>query len=190
MEGQPTKNPKVLRAKNFVVEENIDAIRWPQECSGCGGTVERTENIKLSKRYKTFGLITVDVAGIPYCQSCFKRSRAADRLDNVITVLTLVFGIPLGILMLVGVIQGGTAEPNLFALAVVFVFALALVYGLLWLLVKRPIRFFFKDRFADPFSAWMIEAKKSDGREGLSLVIAIPLKPYADKFAILNGVAA
>jgi hypothetical protein len=191
MDSQTDRRPKVRRGKNFVVEENIDTIRWPPVCSNCGGRVEQTENIALRQRYKTFGQISVEVVGIPYCRNCFTKSRTADRLDTVIVILTFLSGVPLGFLFTAWAIQGGTrgSSPTIIWLAMTFGLAIAICYGLLSLLLKRPIKFFFRDRFVDPVSAWLIEEKKSSGQQGLSVVIAIPNKRFADQFAQLNGAA-
>ena len=190
MESQSERKPKLRRAKNFVVEENIDAIRWPQECSICGGVVEQTDNIKLQKKYKTFGKIKVEVADIPYCQTCLAKSRTARRLDTAVWILTLLLGIPLGFVLLAAQYSRAGSGTGFIWLGLVFAFDIAVGYGLVWLVVKLPITTIFRERFVKPIDAWLIEEKKSDGKEGLSVVIAIPNKNYADKFGRLNGVAA
>lgn len=65
----------------------------------------------------------------------------------------------------------------------------AIGYGLAWLLVRLPARIILRNRMVEPIVAWLITEKKSGGREGISLVIAIPNKDFSGKFASLNGVA-
>ena len=64
---------------------------------------------------------------------------------------------------------------------------IAIGYGLAWLIVKFPVKMLFRRRFAEPVDAWLIEEKKSDGKEGVSVVITIPNKDYAARFGQLNG---
>jgi len=186
MQGTPERRPKVILKENFVVEENIDSIRWPQECSVCGGAVEQTDDIKLKKKFKNFGEINVDVLGIPYCKACFAKSRRTKFLDNVTLVISLILGIPLSILAIVA--SMATPGTQFVWFGLIFVLVIGICYGVVWLVVKFPIRALFKGHFVDLVNAWLIEEKKSDGREGVSVVIEIPNKVYANKFAQLNEV--
>jgi len=174
------------REKNFIVEENIDAIRWPKECAACGGPAEITDDLKLERNIKTLGKIKVQIPGIPYCQACAPRIRRHRRLDRVRWVVTLVLGIPIGLLLIVATArQPGT---RFIWIGLLFLIGIALGYGLAFLIVKFPVKALFRRSFVEPVDAWVIEEKKRDGREGASVVISIPNRAYADKFAQLNGV--
>jgi hypothetical protein len=188
MDVQVPPIPVVMRReKNFIIEENVSNVRWPEECSGCEGPAEKHEDIHLEKKFKNLGQIKIDVKGIPYCQDCLKKARAAKRLDRAIQILALVFGIPLAIFGIANQVSSQSSGSTFIMCGFEILLCIALCYGIFWLLIKLPLRKIFKDRYKDPVSAWMIEEKKRDGRQGLSVVIRIPNRGYADKFAFLNG---
>jgi len=186
MEGEMERKPRIRRENNFVVEENIDALKWPQQCAECGRPVEVTDTLKLEKTYKTLGKINVTVAGIPYCQEDMLRVRRGKLLERVRMILAFVIGIPLGFIGIALAANSPGTKIILFGV-VMFIGVLA-GYGLAWLIVKVPVKLLFKSKFADPVDGWLIEEKKKDGKEGVSVVLSIPNKEYADLFARTNGV--
>ena len=186
MEGKLQERPRVRRAKkNFVVEENIGAIQWPQECAACGGPAEVTDSLNLERTFKGLGKIHVEVSSIPYCQTCLPKIRRGKLLDQVRHIVALALGIPIGLLLiLTAARQPGT---TFIWCSLLLLIGIAIGYGLAWLIVKFPVKMLFRRRFAEPVDAWLIEEKKSDGKEGVSVVITIPNKDYAARFGQLNG---
>ncbi len=185
MELEPNLQPIMRHEKNFIVEKNIAAVQWPQECSVCGKTYDQKENLKLKTKFKSLGEIQVNVDGIPYCKVCFSKTKSYNRLDTVAWVITIILAIPIFILGLTGMAQNSSGNTVIF-LGMYFLLSVAIAYGIVWLLIKLPIRKLFKNRFAKPVSAWLIEDDRPDKTKGVSVVIAIPDKTYAGKFAALN----
>jgi len=187
MDAVAEKKPIIRFAKNFVVEENLAAVTWPQECEVCGSVVEVRDAIPLKENFKGFGEVKVEVVGIPYCSQCFPLIRAGKRLNNIVWVVSFVIGIPIGILL---VLAAMTNQNSSFIMCGVLI-ALGWVigYGLSWLFVKLPAKFIFKTRIVEPVDSWLIKEEKKDKKEGISVVIAIPNKEYAVKFARANGVS-
>ena len=186
MNGESDRRPRVRREKNFVVEENIDGLRWPGECAACGGPAEITDHLKLERNIKVLGKIHVEVPGIPYCQVCAPKIHSSRRLDKVRWVVTLVVGIPIGLLFILAAAQRpGT---TFIWIGLLMLLGIAIGYGLATLIVKYPVKALLGGRLVQPVEAWLIEEKKRDGKEGASVVISIPNKVYAEKFAHLNGV--
>jgi hypothetical protein len=177
--------PVIRREKNFVVEENLGAVQWPEQCALCGGRVEHRDALSLKEKFKGLGQIHVEVAGIPYCAPCFRKISAGKRINQAVWVVTLVLGIPLGIILSLLAMRDQSVK--FVFCGMVFAMALLIAYGLAWLLIKLPAKVLFGKRIAEPVGAWLITEKKRDGREGVSVVIAIPNKVYADAFAQLNG---
>ncbi|HNR02698.1 MAG TPA: hypothetical protein PKK59_09195 [Anaerolineaceae bacterium] len=173
---------KVRREKNFIVEENIDAIHWPAECAWCGGAVERCETIKMKNKFKEFGEVKAELKGIPYCQRCARNAKLTDRVNTAVIILALVIGIPLTIFAKMGPTSGGAETPWWLT----FVVCAGIGYGIAWLLFKLPYKLFFKKNLAEPVSAWLNEELKSDGQQGVCVRIDIPNKKFADRFAELN----
>lgn len=181
-----TQMPQVRRAKrNFVVEENIGAVRWPQECANCGGSAEVFDSLRMNKKFKGVGQIEIEVKNIPYCRTCFPKIRAGKRLDQVHLVVTFLIGIPLGILLIV--MAMASKDVQFIFCGLVFLMALAVGYGIAWLLVKLPAKLLLGKRIAEPVDSWLIEEKKKDGKEGVSVVLSIPREDFAVKFAELNA---
>jgi hypothetical protein len=188
MEPQSARKAIVHRVKgNFVVESNIGDVQWPQQCAVCGGPVETTDRLHLHGTFKALGRIDVDVDGIPYCRECFPKVHRGKLLERVRTVLAFVLGIPLGLYLIVLSMQQQSSGSRFVWIGMIMVLALAAGFGLSWLIVDFPIRALFKGRFARPVDAWLIQEKKTDNREGMSIVISIPNKDYAAAFAGLNG---
>jgi hypothetical protein len=187
MDAQAVRLPQVRREKkNFVVEENIDAVKWPQECANCGGRPEVFDSLKMAKEFKGVGNVTIEVKGIPYCQSCFARVRRGKRLFIAHWVFTLVVGIPLGILWIVAMMS--SQDVKLIVCGLHILVSLIIAYLLGWLIIKLPVKLILGKKLAEPVDGWPIEEKKQDGKEGLSVVLAIPREDYALKFAKLNSV--
>lgn len=181
------KTPRVRREKNFTVEENIDAIRWPAECAWCGGAVERYETIRMKDKFKEYGQVQAELKGIPYCQRCARNAKRTDRLNTIVFIVGLVIGIPLTIFAKVQPSTGGEAEMPWW---LTFVVCVGIGYGLAWLLLKLPYKLIFRKNVAEPVTAWQVEEFKSDGKQGVSVVINIPNKNFSDKFAELNVTGA
>jgi hypothetical protein len=186
MEIITEKKPIIRFAKNFVVEENLTAVTWPQECAVCGGPPDIKDAISLKENFKGFGEIKVEVAGIPYCSVCFPRIRAGKRLNRLVWALSFVFGIPIGLLLIFAAL---TNENTSFVMCgILIALGWAVGYGLAWLSVKLPAKILLKKRIIEPVDAWLIKEEKKDKKEGISVVIAIPNKQYASKFAQANSV--
>jgi len=180
---------KGLKRKNetwFAVEKNLEAIKWPQECSWCGGPVERLDTRRLKGKFKDVGQIQNEVAGIPYCKRCFGRSRWTGHLNNMVLILTIILGIALTLFVKLQEISGNSDTSTPWALA--FIVCVAIGYGISWLLVKLPFKLALGKRLAEPVTASLTEDDKSDGTKGIIVNIFIPKKVYADKFAQENSV--
>jgi len=186
METIAEKKPRIRLDKNYVVEENIDAVQWPQECVACGGKVDYRDTIYLKEKFKNFGEIKIDVTGIPYCQICIPKIRKGKRVNQIHFILTLVIGIPLGILFIL--MEKADQNINFILFGGAFLLSCFIGYGLAWLFVKLPVKTFLKKQVVEPVDAWLITEEKKDKKEGISVVISIPNKSYASKFAQLNGV--
>jgi len=189
MDTQSERMPQVRLSKggNFVVEENIDALRWPEECANCGGPAQEIDTLRMNKIFKGVGEIEVK-GGIPYCRVCFPKIRAGKRLDRVHFVVSLLIGIPLGIILVAEMIalEADVQDPIIF-LGVAFILALAVGYGIAWLVVKLPAKLLLGQLIAEPVHGRLIEEKKADGKRGVSVVFTIPREDFAVKFAELNA---
>ncbi len=188
MEAGSETRPVMRRESNFIVEENLEAVRWPHQCVVCGGPAEQTDTLALRQNYKGIGEVRVDVAGIPYCQVCWRKARAGKRLNQAVWIGTVLLGIPLAILF--GVLAMRSPSVRFVFCGMLVLLAFLTAYGIAWLLVKLPIKLLFRNRIVEPVDAWLITEKKRDGRDGVSIVIQIPNKSYADAFARVNGLVA
>jgi hypothetical protein len=178
--------PRIKRRRgNFVVEENIDALRWPQECANCGGPVAQTDSLKLSKDVKGMGKIKVEVKGIPYCSACLPKIKWGKRLNSVVFVLAFVIGIPLG--LLVSGLMARQQNVNFICCGLIIAVCVFIGYGIALLFAKLPAKLILGKWIAEPVDSWLIEEKKSDGKQGVSVIVSVPNKNYAAKFAQLNG---
>ncbi len=180
------KVPTIRFAKNFIVEENLSAVTWPQECAVCGGLPDIKDIISLKENFKGFGDIKVEVAGVPYCSDCFPRIRAGKRLNRLVWVLSFVIGIPIGILLILAAMTNEST--TIVMCGILIALGWVVGYGLTWLFIKLPAKILLKKRIIEPVDAWLIKEEKKDKKEGISVVIAIPNKGYASKFAAANGV--
>ncbi|MHB1355724.1 MAG: hypothetical protein ACYCZF_07080 [Anaerolineae bacterium] len=186
---ETSKVPKIRRKNNFIVEQNLESICWPKECCTCGGPPDHTEDVHFKKKFKNYGEIKVQVNGIPYCQVCASRIRITKAIDAIVRVLAYVIGVPLGIFLVV--LSAKSSSTKFIFLGLIFLIAIGIGYVLAYLLVRPPAKIILRKRMVEPVDAWMIEDdEKSDGKKGLSVVIDIPNKTYADKFAVINGVSA
>jgi len=93
MDAVPITRPTIRRQKNIIVEEHLDAVSWPQECATCGGPVEQTDTLSLKSKFKNLGEISVSVAGIPYCQTCFHKIRWGKRLNQIVLIVAIAIAI-------------------------------------------------------------------------------------------------
>lgn len=190
IENQLQKKSVIRRVKrNFVVEENIQDIRWPAECAACGGAGELEDSLILKSKFKNLGKIQVEVKGIPYCRACFPKIRRGKLLDKITTIMAYVLGIPLGVLLIILSAQSQQGSGSGFIwIGLIFLIAIAMGYGISWLLIKMPVKLIFKRNFVAPVDGWLIEEVKKDGKEGVSVVISIPNNGYSAKFAEINKV--
>lgn len=180
------KKPRIRRNKNFIVEENIDAVHWPRECTRCGGSVDVEDKFTLEKDFKTLGKIHINLSGIPYCRECFPMIQRGKKIGQVRFILALVLGIPIAALMILSAArQPGT---TFILCGLLLVIGVLIGYGLSWLIIALPVKLLFKKSVAEPVDAWLIEEQKANGIQGVSVVLEIPYRTYADKFAQLNGV--
>ncbi len=184
---QPVK-PSIRFAKNFIVEQHLDAVRWPQTCCSCGQPAEVYDNLQLKEKFKNYGEIRVQVTGIPYCQQCAKRSRTGKLVNRAVYVAAFIIGIPLAVLLILAASR--SSSTRFIFCGLIIVLSLLVGYGLAWLLIKLPVKLILRKRLVEPVDAWIIEDDaKSDGTKGVSVVISIPNKRYAASFAELNGVS-
>ena len=188
--GTQFKGPKVRRDKgSFIIEDNLDAIQWPEECSSCGGVAEHHETLKLKEKFKDQGQVQVEVGGIPYCKKCIRRARWTNRLNNLVITVALIIGIALTLFTKLQEFAGrssGTSVPWWLT----FLVCIAIGYGISWLIFKMPFKLLLRKRLVEPITAWLMEDLKSDGQQGISVAISIPQKSYAEKFAQMNVTAA
>jgi hypothetical protein len=183
------KVAKIRRAKkNFVIEENVDKIKWPQECAnGCGQSVGMTnDTLEMSKDFKGLGKVNVVVKDIPYCQECYPRIKTGKTVNTIRLVVGIILGIPLGVVLIIQQYQDQSTQFILCGF--IFLISILIGYAIAWLLVKLPAKLILGKHFAEPISGNLIEEKKADGKQGMSIVLTIPNKDYAAKFAALNGV--
>ena len=188
MDVNLTRSARIRREKkNFVVEQNVDAVQWPAECAACGLSPTVKDTIKLEKKFKNFGLVKTGVNGIPYCDNCYRKVKSTKRLDKLVNVLAMVFGIPLGLLL--AALMAKQPGTRIICLGLLVAVGVGIAYGFFYLLIRFPVKAIFKSSFADHVDAWLVEEKKPDGSDGLSVAINIPRAEYAEKFAALNNVS-
>jgi hypothetical protein len=183
------KVAKIRRAKkNFVIEENIDKIKWPQECAnGCGQPVGTTnDTLTMSKDFKGIGKVNVVINDIPYCQECYPRIKTGKTVNTIRLVVGIIIGIALGAILIIQQMQDQNTQ--FVFCGFILVISIFIGYGIAWLFVKLPAKLILGKHFAEPIDANLIEEKKVDGKQGMSVVLTIPNKNYAAKFATLNNV--
>ena len=183
------KVAKIRRAKkNFVIEENVDKIKWPQECAnGCGQPVGMTnDKLEMSKDFKGLGKVNVVIKDIPYCQECYPRIKTGKTVNTIRLVVGIIVGILLGVLLIIQQFQDQSSQFILCGF--IMLISIFIGYGIAWLLVKLPAKLILGKHFAEPIGGNLIEEKKADGKMGMSVVLTIPNKDYAAKFSALNVV--
>jgi len=175
--------------KNLVIEENVDLIKWPQECAnGCGQPVVGTANndtFTMSKDFKGIGKVNVVIKDIPYCQDCFPRIKTGKTVNSIRLVVGIIIGIGLGAIMIIQQMQDSSVQ--FVFCSFILIISVLIGYGIAWLLVKLPAKLILGKHFAEPISASIIEEKKADGKQGMSILLSIPHKDYAAKFGALNN---
>ncbi len=186
MDIVPEKKARIRCEKNFIVEENIDAVKWPDECAVCGGAVVVKDAIPMEKKFKNYGTVKTELKGIPYCSSCYAKVKATRRLDRAVWILALVCGIPLGLFL--AYLMSNQPGTRLICLGLMVAVGVAAAWGFFWLLIRFPVKAIFKNSFVEYIDAWLFEETKPGLHEGLSVAVSIPRKEFADKFAILNEV--
>jgi len=185
METELERKPKITRGRNFTVEQNVDAIQWPHDCAVCGNPPQTYDNVHLSKNFKNLGRVSTTVANIPYCSTCYPKIKATKRLDKSVGILAMVFGIPLGIFL--AALMAKQPGTQFICIGLLVVVGIGIAYGIFWLLIRFPIKSIFKNRYVDYVDAWYVEAQGADKQPVLNVVIEIPNRAFADKFAILNS---
>ncbi|KAF0111743.1 MAG: hypothetical protein FD147_754 [Chloroflexi bacterium] len=186
MDGTMVKKAKIRRAVNFIIEENIEAVQWPRECSACGGIPTIFDRIKMEKKFKNFGIIISELRNIPYCKPCFQKVIATKGLDKIVLTLALIFGIPLGLLL--SYLMAKDPGTRIVCLGLLLVAGVGIAWVFFYLLIRFPVKSIFKNNFTEYIDAWLFEDEKADRTEGLSVMVSIPNKRFAEKFAVLNEV--
>ncbi len=187
MDTEMERKPRIRRNHNFIVESNVDAVQWPQECVVCGSPPQAFDSIHLSKNFKNLGLVKTEVSNIPYCGTCFPKIKHTKRLDRSVIILAFVFGIPLGILLAALIArQPGT---RFICLGLLVLLGIVIAYGFFWLLIRFPVKSIFKDKFVEEVvTASLNEVTRLDGSQGFNVSISITRPEYAQKFSDLNEV--
>lgn len=175
--------------KNFVIEENVDQIKWPQECAnGCGQPVIGTahnDTLTMSKDFKGIGKVNVTVKDVPYCHDCYPRIKTGKTVNTIRLVVGIIIGIILGVILIIQQMQD--SDTQFVFCGFILIISILIGYGFAWLLVKLPAKLILGKHFAEPIDASLIEEKKTDGKQGMSVLLTIPNKDYATKFATLNN---
>lgn len=171
----------------FVVEENVDAVKWPHECVVCGAVPTLTDDINLTRKMKNVGQVRTQVKGIPYCEPCFKKVKATRRLDMVVYVLALVFGIPLGIFLTS--LSANTPGTQFVCCGLLIAAGIVIAWLVFYLIIRFPVKSIFKNKFVEEtVTASLNEVTRLDGSQGFNIGISITRPEYAQKFSDLNEV--
>jgi len=191
MDANIDLKPKISRGKKnkFVVEENVDAIQWPQECAACGKPVEKyDENLdEIGSFMNNFKAIPPKV---PYCQACYSKVKNTKKLDTAVLFLGFIFGSPLGILFAYSVYI--TAEKitktEIMCMGIMGVLGLLAGIYIVRFIIRGPVKLIFNNRYVDYVAFDYVDVKISENNSVSNLKITIPNKQYAAKFAALNSV--
>ena len=191
MESIIELKPRIRRGKKrkFIVEENVGAIQWPQECAACGKPVEVYDDNK-DKSISFMNCYKVAPPKVPYCQTCFKKVNATKRLDTAVLFLGVIVGLPLGVflaIMLFKYYERITKE-SVFCMGSMAVVGFYVGIKLVKFIIRGPIKSIFKNRYTGYVEFEDQNKKISDNNSVWFLEIFIPNKLYSDKFAILNSV--
>jgi hypothetical protein len=191
MEMSMERKPKIRRGKKkkFIVEANVDAIQWPQECAACGKPVEiYDDNEDASGSF--MNMYKVIPPKVPYCQTCYARVKATKRLDTAVLFLGVIFGIPLGILLAYSffLTLEKISKTDIMCLGLIGAIGFVVGVNIIKFLIRGPIKSIFKNRFTGYVEFDHNSVKISDNNSVWNLEIMIPNKIYATKFATLNSV--
>lgn len=171
----------------FVVEENVDAVKWPHECVVCGAAPMLTDDINLARKMKNVDQVRTQVKGIPYCEPCLKKVKATRRLDMVVYILALVFGIPLGLLLTS--LSANTPGTQIVCCGLLMVAGVVIAWLVFYLIIRFPVKSIFKNKFIEEVvTASLNEVTHLDGSQGFNVSISITRPEYAEKFSGLNEV--
>ncbi len=193
MDTSIERKPKIRRGKKkkFIVEANVDAIQWPQECAACGKPVEKYddnegESASFMHKYK------VIPPKVPYCQTCYSKVKATKRLDTAVLFLGFIFGIPLGILLAYSFFLTLEKISKTDIMCLGLIGALGFVAGIkiIKFLIRGPVKSIFKNRYTGYVEFDHNYVTISDNNSVWYLEIMIPNKLYATKFGTLNSVEA
>ncbi len=188
MDAAVERKAKIRKAGGgFVVEENVDAVKWPHECVVCGAAPMLTDDINLARKMKNVGQVRTQVKGIPYCETCFKKVKATRRLDMVVYILALVFGIPLGLFFTS--FSANTPGTQFVCCGLLMVAGIGIAWLVFYLIIRFPVKSIFKDKFVEEtVTASLNEITRLDGSQGFNVSISITRPEYAGKFNDLNEV--
>jgi len=171
----------------FVVEENVDAVKWPHECVVCGAAPTMTDDIHLARKMKNVGQVRTQVTGVPYCDTCFKKVKATRRLDTAVYILALVFGIPLGLLLTS--FAANAPGSQFVCCGLLMAAGIVIAWLVFYLIIRFPVKSIFKDKFVEEVvTASLNEVTRLDGSQGFNVSISITRPEYAQKFSDLNEV--
>ena len=183
--------PKIRRGKKrkFIVEANINAIQWPQECAACGKPAEVVdENEDQIGSFENCFKTTPP--RVPYCQTCYTKVKATKRLDTAVLFLGVLFGLPLGILLAILLYKSyeKITKEIIFCMSSLAVVGLVFGVWLIKFLIRGPIKSIFKNRFTGYIEFDHKNITNKDNNAAWVLEIMIPNSVYANKFAVLNSV--
>jgi len=191
MEMSMERKPKIRfgKKKKLIVEENVDAIQWPQECAACGKQVDYyDDNEDQSASFKNmYGVIPPKV---PYCQTCFSKVKATKQLDTAVLFIGFIFGIPLGIFLayILYRTQEAFSKTTIMCMGLIGAFGLYAGIIIIKFLIRGPIKSIFKNRYTEYVEFDHNNVNISENKSVWILEILIPNKLYATKFATLNSV--
>ena len=183
--------PKIRRGKKrkFIVEENVVALQWPQECAVCSKPVEVYDDNE-DKSASFMNCYKVSPPKVPYCQTCYTKVKATKRLDTAVMFLGVIFGLPLGIFLayLLYKTYEKITKELIFCMGSVAVLGFFVCVKLIKFIIRGPIKSIFKNRYTGYVEFDDQNKKLPDNNSAWFLEIFIPNKRYSDKFAILNSV--
>lgn len=191
MDANIDLKPKISRGKKnkFVVEENVGAIQWPQECAACGKPVEiYDENPdEIGSFMNNFKVIPPKV---PYCQACYSKVKNTKKLDTAVLFLGFIFGIPLGILFAYSgyIMAEKITKTEIMCMGIMGVLGLLAGIYIVRFIIRGPVKAIFRNRYIEYVEFDNKNERLSDKLSVWFLEIKIPNKTYSEKFVILNSV--
>jgi hypothetical protein len=191
MDTSMQRKPKIRlgKKKKFIVEANVDAIQWPQECAVCGKPVEIYDDNE-DKSTTFMNCYKVTPPKVPYCQTCYKKVKTTKRLDGAIYLWSGLFSIPLGLLLAYSfyLTLEKITKTELLCLGLISAIGFVAGMSIIKFLIRGPIKAIFKNRYTNYVQFYDINERISDTLSVWNLEINIPNKLYAAKFAALNSV--